>query len=146
MATCPVRSRSLWELIQSKANPYIDFAVFGPNGLRLLRGLTFQAISLNSQGEWQQKEMPGPPDYEAWFQIFCCVLTTFLLLESASAERMDAYTEHIRHLCALVPTPTGGIWCTQPMCTCVQNNSRGSVAGSMSSRNSVTRKQHHWSS
>ena len=64
----------------------------------MLRRLTFQAISLNSQGEWQRKEMPGPPDYESWFQIFRCVRTTFLLLESASAERMDAYAEHIRQL------------------------------------------------
>ena len=73
------------QLVQSKANPCIDFAVFGP-------------ISLNSQGEWQRKEMPGPPGYESWFQIFRCVRTTFLLLESISAERMDAYAEHIRQL------------------------------------------------
>lgn len=85
-------------LIQSKANPYIDFAIFGPNGLRLLRKLTFSSISLNSQGEWQRKEVPGPPDFESWFQIFRCVRTTLLLLESASAERMDAYAEHIRQL------------------------------------------------
>ena len=49
-------------------------------------------------GEWQRKEMPGPPDHEAWFAIFRCVRTTFLLLDSMSAERMDAYAEHIRSL------------------------------------------------
>eukprot|EP00435_Cladocopium_sp_Y103_P012019 s2504_g3.t1 len=54
------------QLVRSKSVPYIDFAVFGPNGLRLLRRLTFQAISLNSQGECQRKEMPGPPDYDSW--------------------------------------------------------------------------------
>ena len=40
--------------------------------------------------------MPGPPDWEAWYAIFRCVRTTFLLLEAMSAERMDAYAEHIR--------------------------------------------------
>lgn len=84
------------QLLGSKATPYVDFAVYGPNGLRLLRKLTFSAISLNSQGEWQRKEMPGPPDWEAWYAIFRCVRTTFLLLEAMSAERMDAYAEHIR--------------------------------------------------
>eukprot|EP00435_Cladocopium_sp_Y103_P047821 s31_g14.t1 len=86
------------QLVRSKSVPYIDFAVFGPNGLRLLRRLTFQAISLNSQGEWQRKEMPGPPDYDSWYHIYRCVRTTFLLLETISAERMDAYAEHIRQL------------------------------------------------
>lgn len=53
-----------------------------------------------SMGEWQRKEMPGPPDYEAWSEIFRCVRTTFLLLETLTAERMDAYAEHIRQLSA----------------------------------------------
>ena len=86
------------QLLGSKATPYIDFAIYGPNGLRLLRKLTFQAISLNSQGEWQRKEMPGPSDWEAWYAIYRCLRTTFLLLEAMSAERMDAYAEHIRQL------------------------------------------------
>ena len=88
------------QLVASRATPYIDFAVYGPHGLRLLRKLTFQAIALNSMGEWQRKEMPGPPDYESWAEIYRCVRTTFLLLETLSAERMDAYSEHIRQLSA----------------------------------------------
>eukprot|EP00435_Cladocopium_sp_Y103_P044891 s554_g12.t1 len=60
--------------------------------------LTFQAISLNSQGEWQRKELPGPPDHESWAEIYRVVRTTFLLLETMTAERMDAYSEHIRSL------------------------------------------------
>ena len=88
------------QLVASGATPYIDFAVYGPHGLRLLRKLTFQAIALNSMGEWQRKEVPGPPDYEAWAEIHRCVRTTFLLLETLTAERMDAYAEHIRQLSA----------------------------------------------
>lgn len=42
--------------------------------------------------------MPGPPDWESWFEIFRCVRATFLLLEAMSAERMDAYAEHLRQL------------------------------------------------
>eukprot|EP00435_Cladocopium_sp_Y103_P040399 s39_g11.t1 len=86
------------QLLGSGAAPYIDFSVYGPHGLRLLRRLTFQAISLNSQGEWQRKELPGPPDHESWAEIYRVVRTTFLLLETMTAERMDAYAEHIRSL------------------------------------------------
>lgn len=86
------------QLVSSGGTPYIDFAVYGPHGLRLLRKMTFQSIALNSMGEWQRREMPGPPDHESWFEIFRCLRTTFLLLETLSAERMDAYAEHIRQL------------------------------------------------
>ena len=85
-------------LLTSKTAPYIDFAVFGPHGLRLLRRLTFSTFAMNSQGEWQRRELPGPPSFEAWFEIFRVVRTTFLLLSAVTAERLDSYCEHIRSL------------------------------------------------
>ena len=88
----------LKQLLTSGAIPYIDFAVFGPHGLRLLRRLTFSSYSLNSNGEWSRKEMPGPPDWESWSEIFRCVRTAFLLLGAVSAERLDAYHDHLRSL------------------------------------------------
>lgn len=57
-------------LIASKVAPYVDFAVFGPHGLRLLRKLTFSSFAMNASGEWQRRELPGPPSYEGWFEIF----------------------------------------------------------------------------
>ena len=86
------------QLVSSGNNPYIDFAVYGPHGLRLLRKLTFAAFALNSMGEWSRRELPGPPDVEAWFQIFRCLRTTFLLLETVTAERLDNYCEHVRSM------------------------------------------------
>ena len=86
------------QLVQSGGVPYIDYAIFGPHGLRLLRKLTFSSFALNATGEWQRKEMPGPPSFEAWFEIHRVVRTTCLLLEVVTAERMDAYCEHIRSL------------------------------------------------
>lgn len=88
------------QLVASGNNPYIDYAVYGPHGLRLLRKLTFAAFALNSMGEWSRRELPGPPDIEAWFQIFRCMRTTFLLLETVTAERLDNYCEHVRSLAA----------------------------------------------
>ena len=88
----------LKQLLTSGAIPYIDFAVFGPHGLRLLRRLTFSSYSLNSNGEWSRKEMLGPPDWESWSEIFRCVRTAILLLGAVSAERLDAYHDHLRSL------------------------------------------------
>ena len=86
------------QLLVSGANPYIDFGVFGPHGQRILRKLTFMTYTLNSQGEWAKRELPGPPDFETWFSVFRCMRTTFLLLKAASAERLDSYCEFIRSL------------------------------------------------
>ena len=85
------------QLLVSGANPYIDFGVFGPHGQRILRKLTFMTYTLNSQGEWAKRELPGPPDFETGL-AFRCMRTTFLLLKAASAERSDSYCEFIRSL------------------------------------------------
>jgi len=86
------------QLVMAGGVPYVDYAIFGPHGLRLLRKLTFSSFALNATGEWQRREMPGPPSFEAWFEIHRVVRTTFLLLEVVSAERVDAYCEHIRSM------------------------------------------------
>ena len=84
------------QLVVAKAVPYIDFAVYGPHGLRLLRKLTFSSHTLNANGEWARKELPGPPDFDTWFGIFRCMKAAFLLLEIATTERIDGYCEHVR--------------------------------------------------
>ena len=84
------------QLLLSNCNPYVDFSVFGPRGHRLLRKMMFATVTLNAAGEWARRELPGPPTFEEWFNVFRCYRTTFLLLEAASAERLDGYCEHIR--------------------------------------------------
>lgn len=84
------------QLLLTNCNPYVDFSVFGPRGHRLLRKMMFATVTLNANGEWARRELPGPPTFEEWFNIFRCYRTTFLLLEAASAERLDGYCEHIR--------------------------------------------------
>lgn len=86
------------QLLVSGSSPYIDFGVFGPHGQRILRKLTFMTYTLNSQGEWAKRELPGPPDFETWFSVYRCMRTTFLLLKAASAERLDSYCEFIRSM------------------------------------------------
>eukprot|EP00434_Breviolum_minutum_P038994 symbB.v1.2.034605.t1/scaffold4499.1/size38882/7 len=86
------------QLVSSGSSPYIDMAVYGPQGLRRLRKLTFASYSLNSVGEWARKEMPGPPDWESWSEVYRCIRTTFLLLETIAPERLDGYSEFIRSL------------------------------------------------
>ena len=85
-------------------NPYVDFSVFGPHGVRALRKLVYATYLLSTAtGEWQRKELPGPPDFDAWWKSFKVYKTAMVLLAICGAERLEAYGEHIRELAALYP-------------------------------------------
>ena len=93
----PDQLASLSQVLKAGATPFACFSIFGPFGMRMLRKQTFTAYQLSSAtGEWQKKEQPGPADYHAWHQCWRVYRTGMLLLESADAERLDAYGEHIR--------------------------------------------------
>ena len=103
------------QLVASGATPYIDFAVYGPHGLRLLRKLTFQSIALNSMGEWQRgRDLQMCPDD---------------LSPPGDAHRGWTPMRNTSGSCQLASGGYAGTWCTQLMCTCDPSNSRG-FAGS----------------
>ena len=86
---------ALQQLLLAKAVPYADFAVFGPYGLRMLRRLVF--VSWFFDGEnWKHRELPGPPDYNAWHRCWKVYRCTMLLLKQVSVARLDEYGEFIR--------------------------------------------------
>ena len=58
----------------------------------------FVSWVLGINGEYVRKELPGPPDFEAWWRSWRVLKTVYLLLKICSAERLDSYGEHIRKL------------------------------------------------
>ncbi|CAE8651021.1 unnamed protein product, partial [Polarella glacialis] len=89
---------ALSQLTKSGSVPYADFSVFGPYGQRLLRKLVFVSFSLSPAGDWQRRELPGPPDFETWWRCWRVYKVALLLLDVADPERLEAYGEHIRGL------------------------------------------------
>ena len=86
------------QLIGEDVPPYVDFAIFGPYGRRILRKITFVAWAMASGGEWVKREIPGPPDFGTWWKSWRLLKTTFLLLGIATTEVLDNYGEFIRGL------------------------------------------------
>ena len=87
------------QLLKHGAAPYVDFSIFGPHGRRLLRKLTFISYQYNApEGSWKRLELPGPPDFDAWWKCWMVLSTTLLLLEAVKAERLALYGELIRSL------------------------------------------------
>ena len=88
---------ALQQLLLANAVPYADFAVFGPYGLRMLRRLVF--VSWFFDGEnWKHRELPGPPDYNAWHRCWKVYRCALLLLKQVSIARLDEYGEFIRSM------------------------------------------------
>ena len=47
---------------------------------------------------WTRVQLPGPPDFEAWWKSWLTYRCTLLLLKAARAEPLELYGEHIRSL------------------------------------------------
>ena len=87
------------DLIQSGANPYVDFAIFGPFGRRSSRKLTFVSHVFSAlTGEWRKQELPGPNSFEDWLKCWMVYRTTLMLLDITPPEPLVAYAEHVRSL------------------------------------------------
>ena len=93
----PDQLSALQQVLEAKAVPYADFSVFGPYGNRRLRKQAFTSYVLNAAtGEWSKREQPGPPGFHDWYQTWKTYRCAMLLLNVCDAERLDAYSEHIR--------------------------------------------------
>ena len=57
------------QLALADAVPYVDFSLFGPHGVRMLKKLMFTAQAFCPQtGNLQMVQLPGPPDLATWLQ------------------------------------------------------------------------------
>ena len=78
--------------------PAADFAVFGPHGNRLLRKQHFMAHFIDAEGKLTKRELPGPPDYVAWWVCYKPYRTGLLMHDVADTEHIDNYAEFLKEL------------------------------------------------
>ena len=87
------------QLLNTGQAPFVDFALFGPQGKRALRKLTLVSFTFQVEtGMWKRAELPGPPDFNTWWKAWLVLKTALLLLQCVDAERLEHYGEFIRQL------------------------------------------------
>ena len=87
------------QLLKTGQAPYVDFALFGPYGKRAPKKLTLVLFSYQVEtGIWKRVELPGPPDFNAWWKAWLVLKTTLLLLQCVDSERLEHYGEFICQL------------------------------------------------
>ena len=90
-------------------SPYADFALFTNFQLRFLKSLKFTNHVLQTDGTWRTVEVPGPPDFDAWYaswRVFENVLLGLSVSsgkEVASQSALDTYRDAFRDICKAYP-------------------------------------------
>ena len=80
-------------LVKSGAPPYVDFAVWGPHGYRLMRKLRKSGMQLMPGGDFRQVELAGPPTFGMWQRWYMCLKTGLLMLKAVSIAKLLKYHE-----------------------------------------------------
>ena len=87
---------ALSQVLSADFTPYADFSIWGPYGRRFLQKLVYLQWIYLSNGNWQRRELPGPPNFGVWWASYRVLRTGFLLLEASPPEPLDNYGEKIR--------------------------------------------------
>ena len=83
-------------LIKENRNPYVDFAIFGLDSLRMRRKMKFSGLSLGSDGDLHKTEIAGPENFATWEESFEVLRTGLLMLGQVDVSTMTAYHNHIK--------------------------------------------------
>ena len=99
-------------LIFVKNSVYVDFAVFGPHGDRLIKRVGFEAMAIGPDGKMQRVEMLGPASYREWYLSFRVFRTLCIMFELVSPARLDRYAAKIQKFVGDYPDTWGLIYQT----------------------------------
>ena len=75
---------------------YACLSIYGPYGKRMLVKIVYLAYFFMPDGSWQKRELPGPPSYEHWWQVFRVFRITLLLLKAVPPELLDNYIDMVK--------------------------------------------------
>jgi len=79
-----------------KFPPYVDFALFGPHHVRMMRKLKLTGLVMNGSGELMRTELVGPMTFGQWDACYNVFRTACIMLDIATPAALDAYRDHIR--------------------------------------------------
>ena len=99
-------------VLEHQDTPYADFALFTPYNLRFLKALKFKSYVLEPDGTFRMVEVPGPPNWDAWYaswRVFANVLLMLtvnaggMVLPIVTPAALEEYLEQFRSLCSSLP-------------------------------------------
>ncbi len=90
--------------------PYVDFGVYGPYERKLAKTLKCRVFTPLGDGSFLQKELPGPPTYQAWLASWRVFRTSCLMLDIVNLAALEVYGKHVEKLVLQWPSCWGLIY------------------------------------
>jgi hypothetical protein len=85
-----------WMVFIAKMLPYVDFGVFGPHSVRMIRKLKLTGMVLSASGQLHHAEMSGPSSFEQWDSCAAVLRVAFIMLRITTHSGFDRYRNHIK--------------------------------------------------
>ena len=76
-------------LVDNDLVPYVDFAIWGPHGGRLMRKLKLQGTTFSRDGTLLPIEVVGPPNFDTWLASYMCLRTALISWKVVDLGRLD---------------------------------------------------------
>ena len=83
-------------LITADVTPYVDFAVWAPHHLRLLRKVRLQGLQLHADGTLHTVELVGPPDIHAWTRSYKLLLSGLIGFGAVALGNLLDYADKVK--------------------------------------------------
>ena len=90
--------------------PYTDFAIWVPFERRMSRLQKCRIFAPLGNGQYLQRDLPGPPNYMAWRASWNVYRTACLMLGTVSLSALEAYARHVERLTVQWPNCWGLIY------------------------------------
>eukprot|EP00971_Amphidinium_carterae_P143014 2833576-Amphidinium_carterae.1 len=87
---------ALRALIATNQVPYVDFAIFTPHAVQVLKKLRLTGMQIMPDGGLQQVEMKGPTTYHMWEKSYVILRTGLLMLDAVTLGHLDSYMRMVR--------------------------------------------------
>ena len=78
-------------LLDRDLPPYVDFAVWGPHGHRLLRKMRLSGLAFGEKGVLRNVEIYGPPTFAHWEACYKCLRTGLIGWKAVGLGRLEGY-------------------------------------------------------
>lgn len=90
--------------------PYTDFGIWVPFERKMAKTQKFRIYTPLGDGSYLQRDLPGPPTYQAWRASWAVFRTAALMLGLVSLAALETYARHIERLVTQWPQCWGLVY------------------------------------
>ena len=80
-------------LLHASMSPYVDFAIWGPHGHRILRKIKLSGATFKPDGSISNIELFGPADFDMWMACYRLLEVALIMLDAVDLGKLQQYRD-----------------------------------------------------